>query len=43
MAEKKVTYKEPGSYFNADMKKAAKQWDKEHAQDNKSAPKRKSK
>ncbi len=22
MAEKKVTYKEPASYFNADMKKA---------------------
>ena len=31
MAEKKVTYKEPKGYFNAEMLKVAKQWDKEHA------------
>lgn len=29
MAEKKVTYKEPSSYFNAEMRKAAKEWEKE--------------
>ena len=27
MAEKNVTYKEPKSYFNADMKKAAREWE----------------
>lgn len=32
MAIKKVTYKEPSSYFNEDMKKAAREWDKEHKQ-----------
>ena len=30
MARKKVTYKEPASYFNAAMRKAAEDWDKEH-------------
>ena len=29
MAEKRVTYKEPSSYFNAEMKKAARDWEKE--------------
>ena len=28
---KKVTYREPAGYFNADMRKAAQDWDKEHA------------
>lgn len=27
MARKSVTYKEPASYFNDDMKKAAKDWE----------------
>ena len=27
---KKITYVEPASYFNADMKKAAREWDKAH-------------
>ncbi len=27
MAGKKVGYKEPASYFNADMRKAAKKWE----------------
>ena len=31
MADKKVVYKEPKSYFNASMMKAAKEWDKEQA------------
>ena len=30
MATKKVTYKEPKNYFNADMSKAAKEWDEKH-------------
>lgn len=30
MAIKKVEYKEPASYFNADMKKAAAKWEKEN-------------
>ena len=30
MAKKKVTYKEPASYFNADMRRVAENWDKEH-------------
>lgn len=32
MAEKKmkVTYKEPASYFNAKMRKAADEWDKKN-------------
>lgn len=29
MAGKKVVYTEPSSYFNADMKKAAREWEKE--------------
>lgn len=28
MARKKVIYKEPASYFNADMRKAADDWEK---------------
>lgn len=35
---KKIVYTEPKSYFNADMLKAAKEWDKkkkEEAKDNK--------
>ena len=31
MARKTATYKEPASYFNEGMKKAAEKWDKEHA------------
>lgn len=41
MAERKVTYKEPSSYFNADMKKAARDWEK--AQKAKSQPPKKGK
>ena len=33
MAQKKVTYKEPKGYFNADMLKAAKEWDKAHPEE----------
>ena len=29
--KKKVTYREPAGYFNADMRKAAEDWDKAHA------------
>lgn len=29
--EKKVKYKEPASYFNAAMKKAANDWEKKNA------------
>ena len=29
MAVKKITYAEPKSYFNADMKKAASKWEAE--------------
>lgn len=29
--EKTVGYKEPAGFFNADMKKAARQWEKEQA------------
>lgn len=43
MAER-VTYKEPKSYFNAGMKKAAKEWEKEQkAKNAQSAPKKKGK
>lgn len=31
MAQVKVTYKEPKNYFNADMMKAAKEFDKKKA------------
>ena len=31
----KITYSEPASYFNADMKKAAKEWDSKHKAENK--------
>ncbi|MBR4719393.1 MAG: hypothetical protein IKP31_04000 [Lachnospiraceae bacterium] len=40
MATKKVSYKEPASYFNADMSKAAKDWDKKHAADKKQPAKK---
>jgi len=40
--EKKVKYVEPKSYFNADMMKAAKEWDKKNKESaKKSAPKKK--
>lgn len=42
MADKKVTYKEPSSYFNSDMKKAAEAWEKEQKA-KKEAPKKKDK
>ena len=35
MAVKKVIYKEPKGYFNADMLKAAKEWDAKHPQESK--------
>lgn len=35
MATKRVGYKEPAGYFNAAMLKAAREWDKEHKNDNK--------
>lgn len=35
--EKKVTYKEPKGYFNADMLKAAREFDKEQAKKAKEA------
>lgn len=33
MPKKNVGYKEPADYFNADMLKAAKEWDKKHKAD----------
>ena len=36
---KKVTYKEPASYFNADMKKAAREFEKKQAEKNAAAQK----
>ena len=39
MARKTVAYKEPASYFNEDMKKAADKWEKENAGKKKPAPK----
>lgn len=42
MAKKeKVIYKEPASYFNADMRKAAKEYDKKKAAEKKSGSKSK--
>lgn len=41
MAIKQVTYKEPESYFNEDMKKAAAEWERENKErkdDKKSKP-----
>lgn len=32
MTTRKVTYKEPASYFNADMRKAAREYDKKAKQ-----------
>lgn len=44
MAVKKVTYVEPSNYFNADMKKAAREWEKEQkAKAKANAPKKKGK
>lgn len=41
---KTVTYKEPKGYFNSDMKKVAKAWEKEQkSKESKSQPKKKSK
>ncbi len=34
---KKVIYVEPASYFNEDMRKAAREWEREHEADNKAA------
>ena len=39
MAKKTVTYKEPKSYFNADMKKAAKKWESENREKKKTSSK----
>ena len=39
MAKKTVTYKEPSSYFNDDMKKAADKWEKDNKGKKKAAPK----
>ena len=30
MAIREVTYKEPAEYFNAEIRKAAEKWEKEH-------------
>lgn len=30
MATKKASYKEPSTYFNSDMRKAAEKWEKEN-------------
>lgn len=43
MAKKKMTYKEPASYFNADMRKAADDWEKENAKKKSSKTTEKSK
>lgn len=39
MAVKKVTYKEPKGYFNADMLRVAEEWDRQEAQKQKEARK----
>ena len=42
MAIKRVEYKEPSSYFNADMKKAVAKWEKEQkAKEQKTTPSKK--
>ena len=38
---KKVTYKEPASYFNKDMMKAAREWEKTHKADKETSTKEK--
>lgn len=43
MAERKVTYKEPSSYFNEEMKKEVRRIEKEKAKANANAPKKKGK
>jgi len=43
MAEKKVIYKEPSSYFSPGMKKAAREWEKEQKAKSQNATKKKSK
>lgn len=40
MATKRAVYKEPSSYFNDSMKKAAEKWDKENAGKGKAATKK---
>lgn len=37
MRKSDVTYKEPKGYFNADMLKAAREWEKQNAQKTKKA------
>ena len=39
MATKQVGYKEPAGYFNAAMRKAARDWDKAHKDDGKAQKK----
>ena len=39
MAAKKVTYKEPGSYFSPAMKKATRDWEKKNAEKKPATPK----
>lgn len=41
MAEKRVGYKEPASYFNAAMKKAVKEYEAKKAAEEKAAKKKK--
>ena len=43
MAEKKVTYKEPASYFSKGMKRAVEEWEKEQAAKKKADDKKKKK
>lgn len=43
MAVKRVTYKEPKSYFNAEMRKAEKEYDRKKAAEEKAAKKGKNK
>ena len=38
---KKVTYKEPSNYFNVDMQKAAREWEKAHKSEKEAANKEK--
>lgn len=41
--KKEFTYKEPSSYFNKDMKKAASEWEKKNKETKKSPNKTKGK
>ena len=38
MPKRKVGYKEPASYFNADMRKAAEEWEKENKKKKSATP-----